>query len=109
MSGASADVQGIFARLALGAVAAVLTAAMLGCTVRHELELVPDDNGWPASAEFSHLVTGQTRFSSHGAGVDGILVLVDHQTGVQYLVTLAGTCPLLDADGAPLLVAEAGE
>lgn len=57
----------------------------------------------------SILEGGQTRFSSHDGGIEGLAVVVDHRTGVQYLVTAAGACPLLDADGSPLLVAEAGE
>lgn len=80
--------------------------AVSGCAMTKEL--TPIGNGWPASAEFSQLMTGQTRFSSHDGGVCNVLVLVDHQTGVQYLVTATGTCPLIDADGTPLLVAEAG-
>ena len=64
---------------------------------------------WPESAEFSQLMTGQERFSVHSTNVAGAVVYVDHQTGVQYLGTEVGVCPLLGADGTPLLVAEAGE
>lgn len=64
---------------------------------------------WGESAEFSQLMTGQERFSMHDTNLDGWRVLVDHQTGVQYLVTATGTCPLLGADGTPLLVAEASD
>ena len=66
-------------------------------------------NTWGESAEFSQLMTGQERFSVHSTNVAGAVVYVDHETGVQYLGTEVGVCPLLDADGAPLLVAEAGE
>lgn len=66
-------------------------------------------NAWGESAEFSQLMTGQERFSVHSTNVAGAVVYVDHETGVQYLGTEVGVCPLLDADGAPLLVAEAGE
>ena len=63
---------------------------------------------WGESAEFSQLMTGQERFSEHETNVPGTRVLVDHETGAQYVVTASGVCPLLDADGTPLLVAEAG-
>ena len=63
---------------------------------------------WTESAEFSQLMTGQERFSEHATNVDGLVVVVDHETGVQYLVTAAGACPLLDVDGTLLLVLEAG-
>lgn len=63
---------------------------------------------WGESAEFSQLMTGQERFSEHETNVEGTWVLVDHSTGAQYVVTGEGVCPLLDADGTPLLVAEAG-
>ena len=66
-------------------------------------------NTWGESAEFSQLMTGQERFSVHSTNMAGAVVYVDHETGVQYLGTEVGVCPLLDADGAPLLVAEAGE
>lgn len=64
---------------------------------------------WPESAEFSQLVSGQERFSEHETNVGGLTVVVDHQTGVQYLVTATGTCPLLDVDGSPLRVMEASD
>ena len=66
-------------------------------------------NAWGDSAEFSQLMTGQERFSTHETNVPGLRVLVDHETGAQYVVTNSGVCPLLDVDGTPLLVAEAGE
>lgn len=62
---------------------------------------------WPESAEFSQLMTGQERFSEHETNVDGVTVMVDHETGAQYLVTSTGACPLLDVDGSPLRVMEA--
>ena len=65
-------------------------------------------NAWGESAEFAQLATGQERFSEHETNVEGTWVLVDHSTGAQYVVTGEGVCPLLDADGTPLLVAEAG-
>lgn len=80
-------------------------AALSGCSVR--LKMVPEGNGWPQSAEFSQLSNGQTRFSSHDSGMDGSIVVVDHETGVQYLATAAGICPLYEADGSLMLVGEA--
>ena len=64
---------------------------------------------WPDSAEFSTLDTGQERFSEHATNVDGLVVVVDHETGNQYLVTAVGACPLLDAEGSPLSVMEVGD
>ena len=63
---------------------------------------------WPESAEFSTLDTGQERFSEHATNIDGVTVLVDHETGAQYVRDDDGMTALLDADGTPLLVAEAG-
>lgn len=63
---------------------------------------------WPESAEFSTLATGQERFSEHATNVDGLTVVVDHATGAQYLADGHGMTALLSADGAPMLVAEAG-
>ena len=62
---------------------------------------------WPESAEFSQLMTGQERFSEHATNVDGLTVVVDHETGVQYLADGDGMTALLDADGTPLRVKEA--
>lgn len=88
--------------LALWAV--VMALALAGCS-----EGEPEST-WPESAEFSTLETGQDRFSLHDTNLDKWRVLVDHETGVQYIVgnTVHTVCPLLDADGTPLLVAEAG-
>ena len=91
--------------LVVGAFSAFVVVA--GAFAGYEHELGVTENGWPDSAEFSHLLTGQARFSSHESGLEGALVLVDHRTGIQYLVTATGTCPLLDADGTPLRVREA--
>ena len=98
-------------RRALWAVLAVAAVAgtLAGCTYRGKITLLPEENGWPGSAELSQLMTGQTRFSMHESGLSGVLVIVDHQTGVQYLVTVTGACPLLDVDGSPLRVLEASD
>lgn len=65
-------------------------------------------SAWPDSAEFSALATGQERFSEHATNVDGLVVVVDHATGAQYLAGGHGMTALLSADGTPMLVAEAG-
>ena len=94
--------------MALIMAAMAVAACVLLAACRTEFSLSgPDVNGWPESAEFSQLMTGQTRFSCHDSGLKNVFVLVDHQTGIEYLVTLTGTCPLLDADGSPLRVLEA--
>lgn len=85
--------------------AVVMALALAGCSEAEQ------GSTWPESAEFSTLETGQDRFLLHDTNLDGWRVLVDHETGVQYIVgnTAHTVCPLLEADGSPLLVAEAGE
>lgn len=87
-------------------VAALVMLAVMGIASLATREPV---STWGESAEFAQLATGQERFSEHETNVAGTWVLVDHETGAQYVVTGDGVCPLLDADGTPLLVAEAGE
>ncbi len=96
-----------FSWACLVAWAVAMALALAGCSVK--VRVNPELNGWPESVEFSQLESGQTRFSSHSGGTEGLVVVVDHLTGAQYLMTASGVCPLLDADGRPLLVAEAGE
>lgn len=88
------------------AAAAIALVSLWGCSSG-----ATEATAWPESAEFSTLEDGQGRFSAHGTNLDGWRILVDRQTGVQYIVgnTVHTVCPLLDADGTPLLVAEAGE
>lgn len=87
----------------LGVAAGLLLLALTGCSG-------DGSGGWPESAEFSTLETGQGRFSSHDTNLDYWGVIVDHRTGVQYLCRYKyGVTPLLDVDGTPLLVLEAGE
>ena len=64
-------------------------------------------NTWGESAEFSQLMTGQERFSEHATNVAGLTVVVDHETGAQYLCDGDGMTALLDVDGTPLRVKEA--
>lgn len=94
------------ALLTLLAVAAV-AGALAGCKFKGERVIIAGESNWPDSEEFSQLPTGQARFSTHESGEKNILVLVDHRTGIQYLVTSTGACPLLDVDGSPLRVQEA--
>ena len=88
--------------------AVAMALALSGCsTEAHE-------STWPESDEFEHIETGADRWSVHETGeyttiTGNMHVVVDHRTGVQYLVAASGVCPLLDADGAPLLVAGAGQ
>ena len=91
-----------WACLALWAV--VMALALAGCSAGES------ESTWPESTEFSELETGQDRFSTHLTGAHGLRVIVDHRTGAQYLCAKGeGLCPLLDTDGTPLLVLEAGE
>lgn len=94
-----------WACLALWAV--VMALALAGCSA------VEPASAGPESAEFSTLESGQKRWSRHDTGEPSLDVVVDHSTGVEYLLyddgPSAGLCPLLDADGSPLLVAEAGD
>ena len=92
----------------LGVAAGLLLLALAGCSAGEP------ESTWPESDEFEHIETGADRWSVHDTGeyttITGRMhVVVDHRTGVQYLVTAAGVCPLLDSDGTPLLVLEAGE
>ena len=87
--------------------AVAMALALAGCSAGEPAST------WPASTEFSELETGQDRWSWHDTDDPFLDVVVDHSTGIEYLVyddgSSAGLCPLLDADGTPLLVAEAGE
>ena len=87
------------------AAAAIVLASLWGCSA--------DGGGtWPESVEFSTLESGQKRWSRHDTGEPSLDVVVDRSTGVEYLLyddgPSAGLCPLLDADGSPLRVLEAG-
>lgn len=60
--------------------------------------------------EFSQTEYGAARFERHYASSEaavGVRVLVDRETGVEYLETSAGICPLYEADGSLMLVGEA--
>ena len=94
-----------FSLACLLAWAVAMALALAGCSAGSA-----EAAAWPESAEFSELESGQGRFSTHDTNLYYWCVIVDHRTGVQYLYRYKyGLCPLLDADGSPLLVAEAGE
>ena len=88
----------------VGALIWLAASAAIGPSVATDLH-----STWPESAEFSQLMTGQERFSEHATNVDGLFVVVDHETGVQYLADGHGMTALLDADGTPLRVREASD
>lgn len=83
--------------------AVVMALALAGCSRPGPTV----ETTYPESAEFSQLDSGQGRFSEHATNVDGLTVVVDHETGVQYLADGHGMTALLDADGTPLRVKEA--
>lgn len=95
-------------RLMAAAPVTLLAIAALGGCVRVTARPVAEGSTWPESAEFSQIEGGADRFSEHETNLEGIVVLVDHETGALYARSASGMCPLLDADGTPLLVAEAG-
>lgn len=90
--------------IALALAGAVLAVVLVGRSAGEP------ESTWPESDEFEYVETGADRFSVHDTNLDGWRVLVDHETGAQYIVgdTSHTICPMLDADGAPVLVAEAG-
>lgn len=93
--------------VALGFVVATVVAmcAILGiCAL---LGTGEPHNTWGDSVEFSSLMTGQERFSEHETNIGGVTIIVDHETGNQYLCTPEGVTGLTDADGTPLRVWEA--
>ena len=84
--------------------AVAMALALAGCSA------VEQGSAWPESAEFSTIEGGADRFSEHETNLDYWYVIVDHETGAQYLYRYRyGVTPLLDAGVSPLLVAEAGE
>lgn len=101
-----AFVIGLCAAVAVALAIVMTLLGMAGCSAG-------DAPTWPESAEFSTLETGQDRWSRHDTDDPFLDVVVDHSTGIEYLVYddgySAGLCPLLDADGTPLRVLEAGE
>lgn len=98
---------------ALGAVV-VLVVTIAACVIALVslcgCSTVDAGGAWPASTEFSTLESGSPRFSEHQTGISLTYIIVDHETGCQYLYRYkGGMAQLTDADGTPLLVAEAGD
>lgn len=92
--------------IALGLAIAVIVLAFVLFGVASLTGAGDIHNTWGDSVEFSSLMTGQERFSEHETNVDGVTVVVDHETGNQYLCTPEGVTGLTDADGTPLRVWE---
>lgn len=65
------------------------------------------ESTWAASAEFYQLESGQDRFSKHSTNIWDTTVIVDHDTGIQYLSNENGMTVLLEEDGTPKRVTEA--
>lgn len=95
--------------VALGFVVAVMAAYAMILGIGALLGPGELHNTWGDSTEFSSLMTGQERFSEHETNISGVTVVVDHQTGNQYLCTPDGVTGLMDADGTPLRVMEASD
>lgn len=93
--------------VAIGFVVAVVLVTLVilgGCALFGTPDL---HNTWGDSVEFSSLMTGQERFSEHETNIGGVTIVVDHETGNQYLCTPEGVTGLTDVDGTPLRVWEA--
>ena len=93
--------------VAFGLVVAIVMVTCATLVIGALLGLGELHNTWGDSVEFRQLITGQERFSEHETNVDGVTVVVDHETGNQYLCTPEGVTGLTDADGSPLRVLEA--
>ena len=65
-----------------------------------------NENTWGESAEFTQLESGQDRFSLHDSNIADNPIIVDHYTGIMYM---RGIGVLVDENGEPLKVLEAGE
>lgn len=71
--------------------------AMKGMIMRHSIDLMRTQTDMP-------------RFSYRNTNLPDIDVIVDNETGIQYLCrSKYGITPLLSSDGKPKLVGEAGD
>lgn len=62
------------------------------------------------STELMETQAGAPRFTDEGTNLPYVYVIVDNETGVQYLCrSKYGVTPLLSSDGTPRLVGEAGD
>lgn len=86
----------------------LVTLIVIFVFVKHNVQSEPNTT-WPESVEFSQLESGQDRFSIHDTNIPDFKIIVDHQTGIEYLYGHdKGMAPLLNTQGEPLRVFEAG-
>lgn len=98
-------------RSCINLVLVVLLTILVMSTVINAISILGADifeNTWAASTEFSELSSGQDRFSEHKTNVPHTFVIVDHDTGIQYLSNRYGMTVLLEEDGTPKRVAKTG-
>ena len=81
----------------------LICLALAGCDGPAEVD-------YADTTEFQAIESGAQRFERHFTNSGSLHVYVDRRTGVCYLSDWVngGLCPLLDADGTPMLVDEAG-
>lgn len=92
--------------LVLGILLTIMVMSTI-CNVINNFVADELENTRAASAEFSELSSGQDRFSEHKTNVPNTFVIVDHDTGIQYLSNRYGMTVLLEEDGTPKRVTEA--
>lgn len=96
------------ARMRAGIAVAALVALVSGAALAWGLSSPAQESGtWPETVQWSKLISGQDRWSRHETNLTGVCVLVDHEEGVAYLDTGSGVCRMTDANGTPMLDAEA--
>ena len=98
-------------RGAVSVMLVVCAAALLGVGMLVGMATRPTaQEEWPETSEFRVIESGAPRFSTHETNDERWTVVVDRETGCQYLSRDGGgIVQLTDADGSPLLVDEAGE
>lgn len=101
------DIYDFLKGVACGAIFAVaVTVTVFALSFVPAQEEKNRDNTWGESAEFTQLETGQDRFSLHNSNIADNPIIVDHYTGIMYM---RGIGVLVDENGKPLRVLEAGE
>ena len=84
---------------------AVGTAAIIWVTIKGEVRM--DELG---SIELMETQAGAPRFTYGSTNLPHVDVILDNETGVQYLCRSEyGITPILSSDGRPALVGEAGD
>lgn len=84
---------------------ALVTLVCAGCSTLAGGDMDRRDN-----VELIETQTGAPRFTDEGTNLPYVYVIVDNETGVQYLCrSKYGVTPLLSSDGTPRLVGEAGD